>query len=166
MDAKGYTPIFYAAKLKELSTLYCLLEVGKADVNITGSKNKKNVFFKTRTYEAAMLLRRYRAKTRTDPPLDPNVRSKTALKYLVEQNYEDSPIALLDDTIHEVGDELYTIDLTPLNEEDKPDLDLHATFAKHDRLDLTLHPTMEIYLHMKWKRVWKIFIFLLIINLK
>ena len=165
MDAKGYTPIFYAAKLKELSTLYCLLEVGKADVNITGSHNKKNVFFKTRTYEAAMLLRRYGAKTRTDPLPDPKVRSRTALKYLVEQNYQDSPIALLDDTIHEVGDELYTIDLTPLNEEDKPDLDLHATFAKHDRLDLSLHPTMEIYLHMKWKRVWKIFIFLLIINL-
>ena len=164
MDVKGYTPIFYAAKLKELSTLYCLLEVGKADVNITGSHNNKNVFFKTRTYEAAMLLRKYGAKVRTDPDPDPKVRSKTALKYLVEQNFQDSPIALLDDTIHEVRDDLYTIDLTPLNE-DKPHLDLHETFAKHERLDLTLHPTMEIYLHMQWKRVWKIFIVLLILNL-
>ena len=163
VDIKGYTPIFYAAKLKEISTLYCLLKEGKADTDCTGDNNK-NVFYKARTYEAAMLLRKYGAETLIDPDPDPRTQSKTALKDLVKRNCSESPIALLDDTIHEVRDKLYTIDLTSLNE-DRPHLDLHKTLAKNHRMDLSLHPTMEIYLHMQWKRVWKIFIILLILNL-
>ena len=167
-DAKGYTPIFYAAKLKHISALNCLLEDGEADVKITGHSNNKNIFFKARTYEAVMLLRKYGAQAFHDIDLDQryntNYRSKTALKYLVEQRYQESPLALLDDTIKEVRDEQYTVDLTFLNE-DKPHLDMHGTFVRHRRSDLSLHPSMEIYLHMQWKRVWKIFISLLILDL-
>ena len=167
-DNKGYTPVFYAAKLKNIGPLNCLLESGKVDLKITGIEKNKNIFYKTRTYDAAMLLLKYGANPISDQDPDPRPgtiqKSKTALKHLAKKNYQDSPIALLDHTIEEVRDELYTVDLTFLNE-DKPHLDLHQTFADRKRPDLSLHPSMEIYLHMQWKRVWKIFIALLILDL-
>ena len=95
-DSKGYTPLFYASKAAGIEGTYHLLE-GKADPSARGI-NKKTPLFKATTYKDVLLLNEY--GTNKYAKRDDGM---TALEYLTENEYKESPLALLDCDIFQDG---------------------------------------------------------------
>ena len=164
-DNKGYTPLFYAAKVEGIEALYYLLEHGKADPNIQ-CVNGKTPLFKASTYEDVMILMKYGADqsiTMQPPPDSESKIGKTALEYLVENCYDDSPVAILDNDVSKDEDDTMIMDLSlPRNASKETSLGLHKTFSDCGRFDLFMHPIMEVFMDLKWKRFKRLFVMLLI----
>ena len=163
-DIKDYTPLFYAAKVEGIEASYYLLEHGKANPNFQCT-NGKTPMFKTTTYEDAMLMMKYGAdKSITmnpDPNSDSNV-GKTALEYLVENCYDGSPIAILDNDVSKDEDDTMTMNLSlPKKASEQTDLWLHKTFSDCARFDLFMHPIMEVFMDLKWRKFKRIFVLML-----
>ena len=86
-DNKGYTPLFYAAKVEGIEALYYLLEHGKADPNIQ-CVNGKTPLFKASTYEDVMILMKYGAdqSITMQPPPDSESEHWFADERLIAQH--------------------------------------------------------------------------------
>ena len=163
-DIKDYTPLFYAAKVEGIEASYYLLEHGKANPNFQCT-NGKTPMFKTTTYEDAMLMMKYGADEsitmNPDPKSDSNV-GKTALEYLVENCYDGSPIAILDNDVSKDEDDTMTMNLSlPKKASEQTDLGLHKTFSDCARFDLFMHPIMEVFMDLKWRKFKRIFVLML-----
>ena len=131
MDSKGYTPLFYAAKANGMEASYYLLDLGKADPNHQ-CQNGKTPLFKVSTYEDAKLLLRFGADQNIKTYPKAGAEGKTALQYLVENCYADSPLAILDNDISKLGDDILKVDLklpSQVNEK----LGLHKLFLDYVR---------------------------------
>ena len=110
---------------------YYLMALGKANPNHQ-CRNGKTPLFKVSTYEDAMLLLRYGADKSIKTYPKENQESKTALQYLVENCYEDSPLAILDNDISKLGDDILKVDLN-LPSEPQEKLGLHKLFLDYVR---------------------------------
>ena len=167
-DNKNYTPLFYAAKVEGIEALHYLLEHGKANPNFQCT-NGKTPLFKATTYEDAMILMKYGSDQSITMHPDPDSESnigKSALEYLVENCYEGSPIAILDNDVSKDDDDTMIMDLSlPRNASKKSYLDLHKIFSDCGRFDLFMHPIMEVFMDLKWRKFKRLFVFLLIWDL-
>ena len=165
-DSKNYTPLFYAAKAAGIEATYHLLETGQANANAQGT-NGKTALFKAETYKDVLLLINYNI----DKDIEMNENEKfpderTALHYLVNNCYDESPLAVMDSAIFEEDDDTFHMDLgLALADEKKETLGLHKKLLKKSRKDLFLHPIMETFLHFKFKESGYAFNVRLITNL-
>ena len=159
---KGYTPLFYAAKADGIEASYHLLETGSANVNEQGD-NGKTALFKAKTYKDVLLLDNYDVdKTIQMNESEKFPEKRTALHYLVDNSYEESPMAVMDCDIFKEDDDHFQMNLEiPLAEEgeDKQTLGLHNKFLKDSRKDLFMHPIMETFLHLKIRKLNNVFNF-------
>ena len=164
-DFKDYTPLFYAAKTEGIEAAYYLLEHGKADPNFQCT-NGKTPMFKATTYEDAMLMMKYGADESITMNPDPETNSnvgRTALEYLVENCYDDSPIAILDNDVSKDEDDTMTMNLSlPKKASEKTEFGLHETFSDCGRFDLFMHPIMEVFMDLKWRKFKRIFVLMLL----
>ena len=165
-DSKQYTPLFYAAKASGIEASYHLLETGQADANAQGA-NGKTALFKAETYKDVLLLVNYNIEKDIKMKVSEEFpEERTALHYLVDNCYEESPLALMDSDIFEEENDTFQMDLgLPLADEEKETLGLHKKLLKKSRKDLFLHPIMETFLHFKFKESGHAFNFRLITNL-
>ena len=165
-DSKNYTPLFYAAKAAGIEATYHLLETGQANANAQGT-NGKTALFKAETYKDVLLLINYNI----DKDIEMNENEKfpderTALHYLVNNCYDESPLAVMDSAIFEEDDDTFHMDLgLALADEKKETLGLHKKLLKKSRKDLFMHPIMETFLHFKFKESGYAFNVRLITNL-
>ena len=153
-DSKEYTPLFYAAKSAGCEATYHLLETGSADANAKGV-NGKTALFKCESYKDVLLLDNYGVdKSIQMEATEKFPEKRSALHYLVDNSYQESPLALMDCDIFKEDDDNYQMNLElPLAEEDRETLGLHKEFLKESRKDLFLHPIMEIFLYLKLRQL-------------
>ena len=153
-DSKEYTPLFYAAKSAGCEATYHLLETGSADANAKGV-NGKTALFKCESYKDVLLLDNYGVdKSIQMEATEKFPEKRSALHYLVDNSYQESPMALMDCDLFKEDDDNYQMNLElPLAEEDRETLGLHKEFLKESRKDLFLHPIMEIFLHLKLRQL-------------
>ena len=166
-DNKDYTPLFYAAKADGIEASFYLLEYGKADPNFR-CRNGKTPLFKATTYEDAMILMKYGADRSVRMNGESgNEDGKSPLEYLVENCYESSPLAIMDHDVSKEEDDTMKMDLelptSAAREENE--LGLHKTFSDYARFDLFMHPIMEVFLDLKWRKFKRVFLALLILDL-
>ncbi len=161
-DAKNYTPLFYAAKANGIEAGYHLLETGNANVNAQGI-NGKTALFKAETYRDVLLFDNYNVdKSIKMEESEKFPEKRTALHYLVQNSYQESPLALMDCDIFKEDDDYFQMNLEiphAEEEEDKQTLALHNKFLKESRKDLFMHPIMETFLHLKSRRLTNVFNF-------
>ena len=161
-DSIGYTPLNYASRRNNLSSLSELLEAGAKP--LTESKGETTPLGNANGYECAQLLL---TKMREDAgnTLKANQQIKKALVGSIERNQlPDATEAILDSAITctEGDTHLYVYDidiLSALDDKDKGkdsssgsnEMQVHEALINNGKSQLLLHPLMAMYLHIKWQ---------------
>ena len=194
-NEKGYTPLFYAAKVGALSNIIELLEHG-ANVNHIANKCKTPLF-KARSPETAMLLLRYGADPNKtiDTSISGETKSCTAIEYLMKFN-AGCPTAILDECLMKQSDDTLIMDFNVfessctyektkfitdrivnkmskknvlLNEEEKDlqdnEMSLFIAAKRTKRSSVLLHPLMQIFLGLKFTTVEGFFVLQVLFDL-
>ena len=173
-DEAGYTPLFNAAKSGSLSNIIELVKNG-ANVNQIAEPNdkyfKKNTpLFFAKSYDAVKLLLRYGASEIETAIISENGKDKELMPidYFVESNSVSNAKAILDNSITtQKEDNILVMDLRMFdkrhkgnNVENIRNEMLVFYEAKEKGLNsLLLHPLMQIYLSLKFRRLNRFFEF-------
>ena len=168
-DGIGYTPLHYASRRNNLSSLAELLDAGANPFSI--SNNERTPLGKANGYECAQLLL---IKMREDARNTSRANLiKDALVQTAEQNQlPGATEAILDSAItcSEGEGNLFVYDMSillveeqaspnlqenaasqSLSDEDCNEMDVHTTLKENGNSQLLLHPLMAMFLHIKWQ---------------
>ena len=152
------TPIFYASKAGILENIILLKKFG-AHVNHKDEEDR-TALFRARTYETVMLLLKYGA----DPTISASRYSKddevipvTAIEHAIDFNV-DSVNAILDNCLMKDPDENLVMDFGVFKSHQGESSILESVSQLHydkndDKPPLLLHPLLQIFLNLKFKRV-------------